>query len=85
MNDLENRPSIINDPWIIVQRDGDDDKMTTTLYGPSNATYKHFGIVIGDIIRTVAMRFDVDESDVLIWVEKELDDPTTIILGGKPS
>ena len=71
--------------WITVYQDGPNDKMVTTLSGPSDVTYMHFGIVIADIIRTVAMRFNVDEADVLRWVQKETNDPTTIILGGKPS
>lgn len=72
----------IENPWIIVHQ-LPNKSMETILAGPSGAGYEQFGIAIADIIGHVARAFNVDEADVLEWVHKELDDPTTEFTGGR--
>lgn len=38
--------------------------------------YRHFGLMIADIICTVANHFNVNKLQVMKWVEKELHHPT---------
>ena len=71
-------------PWIIVHApDGPGGKLSTILGGEAQATHGHFGIVIADVIRHVARHFKVNDEDVLEWVTKELDRPTSPITGGR--
>ena len=75
----EQQMPIIN-PWVIVhQPDGEGGGLETILAGPPDGNYRQFGIVIADIIRHVANAYDVDEADVLEWVHREMDSPTTEI------
>ena len=71
----------IVDPWIIVHQP--EDKLETILAGPPDTNYERFGIVIADVIRHVANRFNVEEADVMNWVNREIDDPTTELTGSK--
>jgi hypothetical protein len=70
---------IIN-PWVIVhQPGGKGSSIETILAGQPDSTYRSFGLVIADIIRHVANAYAVDEADVLEWVHREMDNPTTDI------
>ena len=69
----------IHNPWIIVYEPVPKEGMVCRLHGPPDADYGQFGIVIADVIRHVAKKFDVDEADVLEWVHKEMDEPTSEI------
>lgn len=70
---------IIN-PWIVVhQPGGEGSGMETILAGRPDSTHRSFGLVIADIIRHVAIAYAVDEADVLEWVHREIDSPTTDI------
>jgi hypothetical protein len=73
----EQQIPIIN-PWLIVhQPNGKGGSMETILAGPADGSHEKFGLVIADVIRHVANAYGVDEADVLEWVHREMDNPTT--------
>lgn len=72
----------IENPWIIVH-ELPNKKMQTLLAGPEGAGYEQFALAVADIIGHVAQHFDVDDADVLRWIKRELDDPTTKLEGGR--
>ena len=81
MTDPENETVMpIVNPWIIVhQPGGEGSSMETILAGRPDSTHRSFGLVIADIIRHVANAYAVDAADVLEWVHREMDSPTTDI------
>lgn len=42
-------------------------------------THEHFGLMIADIISAVATHFGVERSDVMEWIQKEIDKPTNVM------
>ena len=43
-------------------------------------TYRHYGLLICDLVRHVAKCFDAEEEEVWEWVDKERGTPTTEII-----
>lgn len=74
----------IERPWVIAHQ-LPSNKLEVILSGPEDATVGAFSIVAADIIRHIARHFDVDEHDVLRWVDREIANPTSNITGGAPS
>jgi|ETNvirnome_2_130_1030620.scaffolds.fasta_scaffold01225_3 hypothetical protein len=70
--------TIIEKPWVIAH-EIEGGRLQVLLVGPDYAKHQHFGIVIADIIGHVAGHFDMDVQDVLDWVQREIDDPTTTL------
>lgn len=68
----------IENPWIIAH-EVEDHKLQVLLIGPAHAKHSHFGLVIADIIGHVALHFDMDAQDILDWVQREIDEPTTTL------
>lgn len=67
----------INEPVVIVHRDPNDGKLNTVLFDFKDHSHKAYGLICADIIGHVAQHYGVETSDVLEWVHKELDNPTT--------
>jgi hypothetical protein len=57
----------------------EDDSIMCHLYPDSDHTYQHYGLLIADLIRHSANHFECDEQDILTWVLKEINKPTTSI------
>ena len=67
----------INKPLILLfEQDG---SLVCHLWPRADDTYEGYGLMICDLIRHVAAHFKVDEADVMRWVEREYQKPTTTI------
>jgi hypothetical protein len=72
----------IESPLIIVFEN--DGKGQTHLY-PGEREYRHYAILIADIVIHVANAFKVHERDVWEWVDKERDHSTSPAIELKPN
>jgi hypothetical protein len=68
----------IRDPLVVMFRTPDG-KVTTHIHPADGITYKHYGLLVCDLVRHVARAFRVDEDAVWSWVKKERHNPTTDI------
>jgi hypothetical protein len=68
---------IVKNPYIIVC--GADDGMGTKvqILPPPDFDFRHYGLLVADVIRNVAATFNVPEQAVFDWVKKEMKKPTT--------
>lgn len=73
---IDSPMTAIEKPWIIMH-ETEDGKLQCVLAGPDGAGHEQFSIVIADLIRHVSNHFSVDEADVLNWIEREVNSPTT--------
>jgi hypothetical protein len=71
----------IDKPWLVVHEKSDG-SVETIIPAPHGATYEMYGLLVADVIRHVARAFRVAETDVVEWINKEMDSPTTPISGG---
>ena len=78
-------PTIIERPLVIMfeNEHGEGRLLECHLYPPADYTYEHYGLVIADLIGHVADHYKVSKEDVLEWVQKEIDRPTTKLEGGR--
>ena len=72
----------IKNPHVIVFEN--DGQVQTRLY-PGDWGFKEYGILIADLVRHVANAFQVHESQVWEWVDKERDKPTSPVTELKPN
>ena len=73
----ESQGTITNPLIIVCEHPEDSGKYQIMLGGPPHMTYEHFGLLIADIIRHTAVYKCVDAEQVLEWVHRELESPTT--------
>ena len=67
---------VVKNPYIIVYEGPNGDSITE-LYVPEDWDEGHYGLMICDIVRHVAIAFKVPEAAVWEWVERERKHPTT--------
>ncbi len=72
----------ISKPWLVVHQD-DDGKIITILAGRPGAKYQEFGLAVADAVRHIARCFNISEHDVMRIVDRELENQTTEISGGR--
>ena len=77
MNDLQH----IHDPLIVIYRPEEGGE-AITLIMKSDLSHRHFGLLVADLIRHIAAAYQVREEDVVEWVNREMNHPTTKIEGG---
>lgn len=68
---------IVTKPLIIVYREDENEKIKCTIWPPEDHDFRHYGIIIADVIRHTAAAFGVPEQSVFDWVKKEMKKPTT--------
>jgi len=56
-----------------------DRKTRISIYS-HGMNHQHFGLLVCDIVRNIALAFDVSEDAVWEWVDKERSHPTTDIV-----
>lgn len=69
---------IVRSPLVLITQD-DEGKTVTRIHPAPGHTHKHYGLLIADLVRHVALAFKVDDADVWEWVDKERRRPTTKI------
>ena len=81
---MTDRATIVEKPYIIMFESQcvEGRLVQCHLYPPKDYTHEHYGLLIADLIGHVAAHYKVDKEDVLRWVQKELDRPTTKLEGG---
>lgn len=70
---------VVTKPLIIVYKTEEGDAVKVELW-PSedqNIGFEGYGLLVADVIRNVAMHFNVPEQSVFDWVKKEMKKPTT--------
>lgn len=65
-------------PWLLTH-ELDDGNIETILLGPLGAPMPAFALCAADIIRHIALKFTLPESEVIARVMKELNSPTSKI------
>lgn len=82
---MTDTPMIVERPYIIMfeSQTAEGSSVLCHLFPPKDYTYKHYGLLIADLIGHVAAHYQVSKEDVLRWVEKEIDRPTTKLKGGR--
>lgn len=65
---------VVNPLIIVYEENG---RTAFQLHPMPGHEYRHYGMLICDLIRQTAMAFDVPEADVFAWVEKEWRNPTS--------
>ena len=66
-------------PWVIVHQP--KNRSETILAGPPDANERHFALIAADLIRHIARAYQLDEADVMRFVQEEMDNPTSATLG----
>lgn len=76
MNQEKREPFIVEKPLIIVfDQDG---HLTVHLFPGPEHTHEHYGLLIADLVKHVALCFKVSDEEVWEWVDKERRHPTTL-------
>jgi hypothetical protein len=66
---------------VLMTIDADDGHIVCMLAPPPGYTHQHYGLVVADLLRHIANAYGVSVEDVLPWVNKEPDNPTSPIEG----
>lgn len=69
----------LHDPYIIVDQ-MPNGKVHTFVISPERMNHKIAGLLVADVIANLAKAIDCDQADIVEWVNKELNDPTTEII-----
>jgi hypothetical protein len=65
---------VLEQPLLSLWRQGDD--VVCQICSPANYSFEAYGILVCNLVRHVAEAFEVNESDVWEWVDKERFHPT---------
>ena len=68
---------IVTKPYIIVYETEDGNGTKVEIWPPPDYDFRHYGLLVADVIRNVAAAFHVPEQSVFDWVKKEMNKPTT--------
>ena len=77
MEPAELQGHITNPVIIVCEHPKDPEKYQILLGGDPTWSHEHFGLFIADIIRHTAVYKRVEPEQILEWVQRELDNPTT--------
>ncbi len=70
----------IRNPLIIMFETEPDHSVVTHLYPSARCDrYEAYGLLVCDLVRHIANKFNVTEEEVWVWVDKERYHPTTHI------
>ena len=78
-----NEPLPIINPWVIMHQPGGPGTPVETILGMGES-HEAFGLAIADLVGHVAKAFNVEEADVMEWVNRELENRTTEIVRTGP-
>ena len=73
---MSDKGMIIEHPLVIMFKDNAGG-VICHIHPDKSTTYRHYGMLICDLVRHVSRAFKVSESDVWEWVDKERHNPTT--------
>jgi hypothetical protein len=68
----------IDNPLLVIHR-GENSEVKAIVVMHPDLNYKHYGLIICDAVRHVAMAYGVSEDEVWEYVDKERATPTTTI------
>ena len=66
---------IIEKP-LVIMFEGPGKEVMTHIH-PGSHDYRHYGLLVCDLVRHIANAFEVSEDAVWEWVDKERSNPTT--------
>mgnify|MGYP001559612741 CR=1 FL=1 len=69
----------ITHPWVVIHQENGNGPILTMLSGPKGATVNHFALCAADLIRHIAVSYEVSSESVTELVMKEIQNPTTDI------
>ena len=81
----EQTPLILHQPVVIVHQ-LPDKKIETMIFDTGDDSVNSpagIGLIVCDIVRHAAAAYDVDEEDIFHWLDRERDNPTTNLTGGR--
>jgi hypothetical protein len=75
---MADQPMMIQDPLVVMFR-GPGGNVITHIHRPPDLGHESFGLLVCDLVRHIANAYQVRESQVWRWVDKERRRPTTAI------
>ena len=63
---------------LVIMFEGPDKEVITHIH-PGSHDYRHYGLLVCDLVRHISHAFEVSEASVWEWVDKERFNPTTDI------